>query len=131
MRSGVTFSVVLLLLAGCHSRGSQNPLVGRWECTDLSAVEHVSQFAKYTLIFRPDGTCEDFLTDDDGSEQPHDQGSYKSVGDRVFFDQGDFFGGQGDSYRFAVAGDQLTLRVESAQNKEDIGLTLIFRRSPR
>jgi hypothetical protein len=108
---------------GCRTGESTSSLVGRWECTDLAIVEHVSQFAKSTTIFQVDGQYATFLTDHGGNETSHQRGRYRIEGDRVLLDEGI------QSYRFTIKGNELTLRVDRSQNEEDTGKRLHFHRA--
>ena len=107
---------------GCRSTGGEQTLLGRWEDTDLSKTEHVSQFAKAVLIFRSDGTAVSYMVDRKGNEIQREVEPYHILGDILQFGEGS------DRYRFVIKGNALFLTVAKSLNAEDIGLPLEYRR---
>jgi hypothetical protein len=113
---------LLPLSFGCSSVTPASAVIGTWECQDLRAVEHVSQFKSDTLIIKPDGTYLEFLTDRGGTRLNPSFGRYTIVGRRIEL------GGHGSWYVYSIKGATLSLTVEKATNPEDVGLVLNFRR---
>ena len=104
------------------SSGEQQAFLGKWECTDLSKIEHVSQFAKLVLEFRSDREIVSYMVDRKGNEIQREVEPYHIHRDILQIGEGR------TSYRFIVKGDALSLTVVKSMAGDDVGNTLEFRR---
>ena len=95
-------------------------LTGEWECTDLSKVEHVSQFAKVVLKFRSDGKVVSYMVDQKGDEIQREVEPYRARGNSLRFGESD------DRYRFEIRGNILTLTIVKSQAGDDVGATMEY-----
>jgi len=137
----MAFAILAPLLDGCRSAGERESVVrrwectdlrastgepesilGQWECTDLRAYEHISQFMKETLVFRPDGRAEFLLTDQEGVTVSPKPSPYRIRNGRISFDDAQ------DGWRYVIKGDELWMTFDESQNPEGAGVTLIYRR---
>ena len=115
-------SCLLALGVGCRSPRGEQPLLGKWECTDLRKVEHISQFAKLVLEFRSDREVVSYMVDHDGSKIQRKVKSYQIHCDILQFGKGSYH------FQFIVKGNTLLLTVVRPSAEDDVGKTLEFRR---
>jgi len=117
-------SCLFSLGVGCRSSSEeQQALLGKWECTDLSKIEHVSQFAKLVLDFRSDRNVVSYMVDRKGSEIQREVEPYHIHRDTLQIGEGR------TSYRFIAKSNALSLTVVKSMAGDDIGKTLEFRRN--
>lgn len=117
-------SCLFALGVGCRSSsGEQQALLGKWECTDLSKIEHVSQFAKLVLDFRSDREVVSYMIDRKGNEIQREVEPYHIQRDILQIGEGR------TSYRFITKGNALSLTVVKSMADDDVGKTLEFRRN--
>ena len=117
-------SCLFALGVGCRSSsGEQRALLGKWECTDLSKVEHVSQFAKFVLDFRSSKEVVSYMVDRNGDEIQRKLEPYSIHRDILQIGEGH------TSYRFITKDNALSLKVVKSMADEDVGKVLEFRRN--
>ena len=115
-------SGLLTLGVGCRSPRGEQPLLGKWECTDLRKVEHISQFAKLVLEFRSDREVVSYMVDRKGKEIQREVKPYHVHRDILDFGKGSYH------FQFIVKGNTLLLTVVRPSAEDDVGKTLEFRR---
>lgn len=106
---------------GCQRGSAQKSIVGEWECDDLKNFEHISHFAKLTMVFRPDGKVITFLTDIEGVQTSHDTDDYSLSGGILRFKTGR------DEYRCSVTNNILSLTMSTTKSEKDVEKSLFFR----
>ena len=117
-------SCLFALGVGCRSSSEeQRALLGKWECTDLSKIEHVSQFAKLVLDFRSDREVVSYMVDRKRSEIRREVEAYHIRRDILQIGEGR------TSYRFIAKGNTLSLTVIKSMAGDDVGKTLELRRN--
>lgn len=112
-----------VLLVGCSHMGFdvaalQGDLVGIWKSTDLTAHEHVTDFAEMTITIASNGLYRITLVDHEGRQTTPQEGRCSVSGSRLSF-------GAQNEYRFAVNAMQLVLVREW---KGRAGPRLVFER---
>jgi hypothetical protein len=118
---------VFALSVGCRSPSGDQTLLGEWEVTDLTKIEHVSQFAGAVFHFQPDGVFKSYLIDRTGEKIEEEPASYRIHQDILMIGMiGDPDGGT--HYRFLIKDNTLSLKVIKALNDGDIGRILTLRR---
>jgi len=119
----VLTSCMFALGTGCQkSSGEQQSLLGEWECTDLSKIEHASQFAKEVINFQTNGVLTSYLVDHNGQKIQERPDSYRVSGNILQIGDGD------TRYRFVVKNDVLSLNIVKSIAGTDVGNTMEFRR---
>ncbi len=112
------------LVVGCQSSSvERRALLGKWECTDLSKLEHVSQFAKLVLDFRSSKEVVSYMVDRNGDEIQKKRELYAVYRDILQIGEGH------TSYRFITKDNALSLTVVKSMSEDDVGKALEFRRS--
>jgi hypothetical protein len=125
--SVVTLMAMWSSHCGCSILGkTHTALEGCWECTDLSAIGHVSQFAKWEVRFGPDGIFESALVDRTGAKIAEPGEKYNCDCRLLWFDDD-----KSIVWRYTAGRNRLVLKVEKSINPEDIGQTLTLRRVRR
>ena len=121
----VTVLVGLLLLAGCRTAPVGRFLVGSWECSDLSPIEHRrTDDRSFIMILGHDGFCTSYARSVAGEVRDLTVQRYRLEGDKLFL-----CGAGGSTFSFTQAPGSLYLRYIDDHSSTPQGEPLVFHRT--
>jgi hypothetical protein len=114
--------VYLGIATGCKSTTNGSRLIGKWECTNLKAIEHISQFRTLSLDFAENNQVVSRLIDKKGLEIVREKVGFVLQGKVLRFE------GDDTLFRYSIEKQTLTLTIIQASTRSDIGKSLKFKR---
>jgi hypothetical protein len=122
--TSMTLCVVGFLLLGCRKPDISSKLIGTWDCTNITRFQHRARDdAKTTLVFREDGKCISYDSRIDGTRHAEYTNDFRCVGNLLWRDMD-----TNVIYRVALRHNKLVMTLVSSNNKEDVGLKIIYER---
>ena len=120
IRHFICTAVAAFCMAGCGGHKRPEKVVGDWECKNLSAAEHVEQFAANSMVLFRDGKYTSQLKDRNGIIASTDHGFYRtSDGMLQFCGDASFHGDTVSSFQYSVVGDEMILTLIDMHDRDN------------